>query len=107
MERQLPRAPLLASHSTATAAAVGLRGGFPDVFGVGLRGVPLSSSGAHRLAEHRACQQIRATLYVRCGSIRAISAVIPTRLRRTARHNDQNDELTELGIGHRLLHSVA
>jgi hypothetical protein len=80
-----------------------LRSGFPEIVGVGLRGLSLSSSGAHGFAEHRACRLLGVTLDVRAGGIHAISTVIPTRLSCTSRCNDQNDEMTQFDIGHQNL----
>jgi hypothetical protein len=85
-----------------------LHSGFPEIVGVGLRGLSLSSSGAHGFGEHRARRLLRATLDVRAGGIHAISTVIPTRLRRTSRYNDQDGEMTQFDIGHQnLIEQVA
>jgi hypothetical protein len=92
---------LLAPCPTTAAAAAGLDGGFPEIVGVGLRSGPLSCSGAHGFAEHRARQLLRVTLHVR--RIHAISVLIPSSLSCTTGHDDQYGEMTQFGIGHKNL----
>jgi|SRR5580658_422207 hypothetical protein len=89
---------LLTGGSTVSAATATLRcGGLLEIVG----GVPLSLSGTHGcFAEHRTRLLLSVTLYVCSGGIHISSAVILTRLRCAARDNDQNDELTQLCIGH-------
>jgi hypothetical protein len=94
----------LTRQCTVSAATAASRcGGSLEIGGGGLLGVPLSFGGAHGFAEHRTCQLLSVTLNVCSGGIR----IVLTPLRCAARDNDQNDELTQLGIGHQDLPDLA
>lgn len=74
--------------------------GVPEIFDCGSLSVPLCFGSAHCLADHRPGQLLSLTLFVWCGGVHTANAVIFVRLGRAARNHGQNEELTQLGVGH-------
>ena len=96
-------AVLLAAKLILWSPVHGFHYGIPSIVDSGLRRVPLCFASAHRLADQLPCYLLRVTLDVCCGGVRISSAVIFSRLGCAARNKEQNNELTQLEVGHQNL----